>query len=259
MKAQRTPGEQWRDDPMRRARMLVAGLFGAIPATLAGLEIADLAAKVIEPIAAYVRAHPPSITGGPTWMSHVGPTWHAFVSEKAYLPWTGWPPLLHHPALVAGALGLGAVLGGLMMIVAGRARYLSWGGPASTGKGQYGSAHWRPSSELGQTNGWWSAPKVDKKTGTLLAAQTPRKSGKTSATLTLLSSGLLVGADATKHPTGGWILERDEHALIMAITRAGKTRRVILPTIGVMGLAGRDSMVITDPKGEIVRVVPTQR
>ena len=236
---------QFQSDPQRRARMLVAGLFGAIPATLAGLEIADLSAQVIEPLARYVQAHPPSATGGPTWIRQVGPTWHTFTHGKAYLPWMGWPDLTHHPGLIAGALGFGALFGGMLAVVAGRQRYVNWGGPGSTGKGQYGSAHWRPTAELGKSNAWWQAPPPKP---SLSRAGFHRAKPVMQASL---PSGILVGADRLQNPSAGWVLTRDEHALIMAITRAGKTRRVILPSIGVIGMAAQDSLVITDPKGEI--------
>ena len=295
---------QFQSDPQRGARMLVAGLFGAVPATLAGLEIADGTTRVIEPLARYVRSHPPTALGGPTWYGQVGPTWHAFTSTKAYLPWMGWPSLVAHPDLLLGALGVGALFGGLLAVVAGRQRYVNWGGPGSTGKGQYGSAHWRPPGELGQSNTWWQPPKLAKpdpkrpprkvcqvirstvrratgsarlgwhrgkgrivrcvarldqvlsarhavRCGAFTITLPPLKRARAAAVRSAPVSGLLVGADRLQNPSAGWVLTRDEHALIMAITRAGKTRRVILPSIGIMGLAAQDSLVITDPKGEI--------
>ena len=305
-------------DPHRSARMLVGGCFGAVPATLAGLEIADGTARVIEPLARYIRAHPPTALGGPTWYGQVGPIWQAFTATKAYLPWIGWPTLMAHPDLLLGSFGLGLVVGGLLAYVAGRERYVHWGGPTSTGKGQFGSAHWRPTAELAQSNTWWPAPKPVSKRGprqrepilqvaeplrwrfaqagrqwqrtgqrivapvrrgwqrsqgrvvrqaarctqqlatrhvmhwgSITITVPPLKRSNARAVRAVPISGLLVGANALKHPTGGWVLTRDEHALVMAITRAGKTRRVILPSIGVIGSAAQDSLVITDPKGEI--------
>src|SRR5690606_12736692 len=40
------------------------------------------------------------------------------------------------------------------------------------------------------------------------------------------------------------------HILLLGATRSGKTRTVILPTIWTLAKAG-DSMIITDPKGEL--------
>lgn len=62
-------------------------------------------------------------------------------------------------------------------------------------------------------------------------------------------AGIVVGADGRR----AWITRPEvgnPHALILGATRSGKTRRVILPTVWVLGHA-RESMVLTDPKGEL--------
>ena len=51
--------------------------------------------------------------------------------------------------------------------------------------------------------------------------------------------------------TSAWILERDEHALILGSTRSGKTRRLIIPSVGIIGSVATESLVLTDPKGEL--------
>ena len=231
---------QFTQDPNKRARMLTAGLFGFVPLSGIGIEGANAGVRVLRPGMAYARLHPPTTPGLPPWLHGIGNRWTAFMGTHAYWPWH-WGILASHPDWLLGGLGLGVVGGGLMAIVAARERYVNWGGPNAHGKGQYGSAHWRPSAELGQSNRWWQAP--------IPSAKAPR--GKAAAVQARPASGLLVGANALKTPTAGWVLERDEHALIMAITRAGKTRRVILPSIGIIGMAAQDSIVITDPKGEI--------
>ncbi|CEP67123.1 Ti-type conjugative transfer system, TraG-like [Moorella glycerini] len=50
-----------------------------------------------------------------------------------------------------------------------------------------------------------------------------------------------------------WLDTGDTHVLLLGATRSGKSRRIILPTIWTLGLAG-ESMVITDPKGELYNV-----
>lgn len=247
-RATRNLPSQFTRDPNKKARMLAAGLFGFIPMSLIGLELADLAARVIEPAVRYGRLHPNTSTGLPPWLHGLGPRWTAFYTARLYWPWH-WGVLGSHPDLLLGGLGLGVLAGGLMALVAGRERYVNWGGPASYGKGQYGSAHWRPFQELGQSNSWWTAPKVDQKTQALVVPKS--KPGKANAIQTPPVSGLLVGASDAKRPTGGWVLTRDEHSLLMAATRAGKTRRIIIPSIGVLGMAHTASMVVTDPKGEV--------
>ncbi|MBS3976632.1 MAG: type IV secretory system conjugative DNA transfer family protein [Syntrophomonadaceae bacterium] len=63
------------------------------------------------------------------------------------------------------------------------------------------------------------------------------------------AAGIVVGSEAG----GAWITKPDvgnPHALVIGATRAGKSRRVIMPTIWTLGHRG-ESMIITDPKGEI--------
>jgi type IV secretion system protein VirD4 len=47
-----------------------------------------------------------------------------------------------------------------------------------------------------------------------------------------------------------WVDKADTHCLVIGATRSGKSRRIILPTIWALGRAG-ESMVVTDPKGEL--------
>jgi len=47
-----------------------------------------------------------------------------------------------------------------------------------------------------------------------------------------------------------YIEDDDFHSLIIGATRSGKSRHIVLPTIGALGLAG-ESMIISDPKGEL--------
>lgn len=58
--------------------------------------------------------------------------------------------------------------------------------------------------------------------------------------------GILFGADGDKYYING----EDTHTLVIGATRSGKTRSIVLPSIGIMGLAG-ESVVVSDPKGEL--------
>ncbi len=60
-------------------------------------------------------------------------------------------------------------------------------------------------------------------------------------------SGIVVG----RVGNGAWITTKNEHTLLIGPTGSGKSRRVILPSVGVIGTAGKESMVLTDPKGEL--------
>ncbi len=250
------------------AKALIGGAFGAIPAWAIGMELADVTAGVIEPIARHMKAAKAS---GHPGFSGVGTIWHGWVSSHAYLP-THWGVLLGHPDLLVGALGLGCLAGGLVALKSAKSSGISfWGGPASAGKGQYGTAHWRVPKSLNESYQRWSAPVIkDKKALALKTVDEIRtdadaihakwvKNGQKGPEPTMPKVGLLVGLDTEKNPLAGWILERDEHALILGSTRSGKTRRLIIPSVGIIGSTATESLVVTDPKGELVRVVPTQR
>ena len=62
-------------------------------------------------------------------------------------------------------------------------------------------------------------------------------------------AGIVVSSQGRR----AWVTRPDwgnPHVLLLGATRAGKSRRVILPTIWVLGRA-RESMVLSDPKGEL--------
>ncbi len=245
-------------DPQKTGRMLTAGLFGAIPGWLIGLEGADLAAGVIEPLLAQLKAAKAHHTPGSI---HPGPLWHTWVSHQAYLP-THWLSLLHHPDLLLGAGALGLFTGGFLAYHAAKAgRMTDWGGPTAAGKGQHGTAHWRNTGSLGQSATHWSAP-LDKQRQLQsieqiqAAAQAITKKWEQQAKKGPRPTpsppvGLLLGTDTLRNPGAGWILSRDEHALILGSTRSGKSRRLIIPSIGIIGSTGQESLVISDPKGEV--------
>ena len=249
-------------DSQRTARAITAGLFGAIPGWLIGLEGADLIQGVGEPVYRQFQQAKLHHTPGAI---HPGPVWHTWVSQQGYLP-THWGSLLPHPDLLLGALGLGLLFGAFLAYQAGKASGISfWGGPQAAGKGQYGTAHWRNGGSLGQSFQWWQAP-LDKQHKLKAIAQMraeaqaieqkwerqTKKSKHSDPKVPIpFPVGLLVGTDTITPPKGGWILSRDEHALILGSTRSGKSRRLILPTIGIIGSTTQESLVISDPKGEI--------
>ena len=232
-------------DPQKTGRILTAGLFGAMPGWLIGLEGADLTAGVLEPLWAQLQQARLHHTPGSI---HPGPLWHQWVSHQAYLP-THWLSLLHQPDLLLGAAGLGLLTGGFLAYQANKAsRMTDWGGPKAAGKGQHGTAHWRNAGSLGQSYTHWQAPLVkDGKQQRLKTIaqirqdaqdiarkweqQKKAKPADPKAPIRFPPVGLLVGTDTPRNPKGGWILERDEHALILGSTRSGKSRRLIIPSI----------------------------
>lgn len=60
------------------------------------------------------------------------------------------------------------------------------------------------------------------------------------------NGGMLLGTKKDKY----YINADDTHTLVIGATRSGKSRCIVLPSIGIIGLAG-ESMVISDPKGEL--------
>lgn len=62
--------------------------------------------------------------------------------------------------------------------------------------------------------------------------------------------GLVLGMKKEGERERIYIEDDDFHSLIIGSTRSGKSRHIVLPTIGTLGLAG-ESMIISDPKGEL--------
>ena len=154
--------------------------------------------------------------------------WHAWLAHHTYLPWRAWPALASSgPALLVWLI-LTAAIVGLLLYAALRRRgsAAGYGGPPAAGKGQHGTARWRTAEETTQTFALWQA-----------SAKTPQP------------SGIYLGAGPT--PGTAWLLTSDQHVLLVGSPGSGKSRGLILPTIGVIGSAGRESMLIADPKGEL--------
>lgn len=224
-------------DP-QRARMAIGALVAFLPAWLVAMEVADPIVHVFEPWYHYAKAHRLSNTtpGSPGHTLHRFTTlWRAWTHTQGYLPWHGWPAVLGHGPMLLATFLFAMAFGLFVMVQAGRDRRSDWGGPAAAGRGQHGTAHWRSVIDLARGYQAWTAPKA-------APGRTP---------IALLSAGLLVGANRISNPSGGWLLERDEHGLILGSTRSGKSRRIIIPSIFLIGQAAQESLVMTDPKGEL--------
>lgn len=64
------------------------------------------------------------------------------------------------------------------------------------------------------------------------------------------SGGIVLGKSRSKRQEKVYYIDDDFHALIIGATRSGKSRCLVLPSIGLIGLSG-ESMVLSDPKGEL--------
>lgn len=66
----------------------------------------------------------------------------------------------------------------------------------------------------------------------------------------LPQGGVVLGCKNQKDKEQIYFIGEDVHTLCIGATRSGKTRTVVLQTIGTLGLAG-ESMILSDPKGEL--------
>ena len=64
------------------------------------------------------------------------------------------------------------------------------------------------------------------------------------------SGGIIVGYEKDKKQERIYYIDDNIHSLVVGATRSGKTRSIVLQTVGNLGLAG-ESMIISDPKAEI--------
>ena len=178
------------------------------------------------------------------WVAGLPKVWRQWLAHGGYAPWHAVPALFSYEPLVLAWLGLSLAGGGLLGWKTRGARQALWGGPAAAGRGQHGTAHWRGRADLRRGFTRWAAPLAPRHA----MSQTSDPLLAPADLPSTLPSGILVGAEGAH---GAWVLGRDEHALILGSTGAGKTRRLIVPSIGVIGTAARESLVLTDPKGEV--------
>lgn len=107
--------------------------------------------------------------------------------------------------------------------------------PAVAGENQCGSARWLAQSEYDKVFDYVILP--DNATLDELKALD-------------ITGGCVIGRQETKRGEKIYYIGSDTHCLIVGATRSGKTRCLVLQTIGLLGLAG-ESIVATDVKGEL--------
>jgi type IV secretion system protein VirD4 len=159
------------------------------------------------------------------------PTWARFLAAGGWMPWRLVPWLAAHPTEGHFAA----------ILAAGAAAWLGWilwpghqgAAPGGTDLTRtfarkdtaYGSGRWRADREIAPALARWPLPKA-------VPASAP--------------GGIVVG----QRGRDSVLLTADQHVALVGIPGVGKTRRVILPTIGCLG-AARESIVLSDPKGEL--------
>lgn len=101
--------------------------------------------------------------------------------------------------------------------------------PEIMGQGQHGTARWLTKKEFRKA----------------FKCNTLSDSNKT-----FNSGGIIVGYEKNKNSENIYYIDDNIHSLVVGATRSGKTRSIVLQTVGNLGLAG-ESMIISDPKAEI--------
>ena len=105
--------------------------------------------------------------------------------------------------------------------------------PKSIGQGQHGTARWQKQKEFERN---------------FKCNKFPLKNTKGYQAS---KGGLVVGYKKDKKNENIYFVDDNIHSLTVGATRSGKTRSVVLQTIGNLALAG-ESMILSDPKRRIV-------
>ncbi|WP_394884949.1 VirD4-like conjugal transfer protein, CD1115 family [Clostridium butyricum] len=101
------------------------------------------------------------------------------------------------------------------------------GGPEPAGDGQFGTSRWQNEKEMDTSCSVWYT-------------DTPIKKG-----------GIIFGMEkVTDTNEKVWLNDEDTHTMLLATTRMGKSRKVIMPSIWELAKA-QESMILGDPKGEL--------
>lgn len=108
--------------------------------------------------------------------------------------------------------------------------------PVAVGQKQYGSSRWLNAKEFRSS----FKSNILKKPN--LAEHQEYNNYK--------SGGLVVGYNKSRKEESIYYIDDNIHSLTVGATRSGKTRSIVLQTIGNLALAG-ESMIISDPKGEL--------
>ena len=126
--------------------------------------------------------------------------------------------------------------------------------PVSAGQKQFGSAEWLTEKEKDTAFESFILNNNDSTVKTLIKEgyddlQEIMKGGKCSKAL-LTQGGVVLGSKKEGGKEKIFFIGDDVHSLCIGATRSGKTRTVVLQSIGSLALAG-ESMILSDPKGEL--------
>jgi type IV secretion system protein VirD4 len=150
--------------------------------------------------------------------------------QALQMPWTSWAMIVTEKTVRDVYLVLaGGLMGGAVWLVFW-ARGGANGMPSRGGETTFGSARWRSGRELLKGLSVWSKG----------AARNP--------------VGLVVGAERGRREVSrAWVVSQDGHNLLIGAPGAGKSTRLIAPTLSVIA-AGGESALVNDPKGELFQM-----
>lgn len=120
--------------------------------------------------------------------------------------------------------------------------------PKSIGQGQHGTARWQTQKEF-EKNFKCNKIPIERKKNFIIRKLFKKKQKEKMNEIE--KGGLVVGYKKTKKAEEIYFVNDNIHSLTVGATRSGKTRSVVLQTIGNLALAG-ESMILSDPKRRIV-------
>lgn len=120
--------------------------------------------------------------------------------------------------------------------------------PKSIGQGQHGTARWQTQKEF-EKNFKCNKLPIERKKNFIIRKFFKKKQEEEKNEI--VKGGLVVGYKKTKKAEEIYFVDDNIHSLTVGATRSGKTRSVVLQTIGNLALAG-ESMILSDPKRRAV-------
>lgn len=120
--------------------------------------------------------------------------------------------------------------------------------PKSIGQGQHGTARWQTQKEF-EKNFKCNKLPIERKRNFIIRKFFKKKQKEEKNEI--VKGGLVVGYKKTKKAEEIYFVDDNIHSLTVGATRSGKTRSVVLQTIGNLALAG-ESMILSDPKRRAV-------
>ena len=124
-----------------------------------------------------------------------------------------------------------------------------FGTPKAADSGEHGTSRWRTAKEVENTTTVWRIKRNSE--GKIEPPQIPKNpysTKKSDLKQKKVAGGNVLGYNIKQNKV--YLDTQDTNTLIIGTTRSGKTRTFLFPTIWELAKA-KESMVLTDPKGEI--------